>query len=108
MDSLKFSTVYHANPLNAGSYQGADNNYDDDMCQIDDKDDFLDASSANSKSLLADDDIKVPSLFVILPMFHDLCLLNTWLNGSYNRWNRVSIRCANLWRMTGLATLTKL
>ncbi|CAJ2630303.1 unnamed protein product [Trifolium pratense] len=57
MDSLRFSTVYHANPLNAGSYQGTDN-YDDDMCQIDDKDDFLVASSVNSKSLLAADDIK--------------------------------------------------
>jgi hypothetical protein len=72
-DSLRFSTVYHSNSnsnlLKAGSYQGADN--DDDMCQIDDKDDFLVDSSVKSKSLLAADDIKVPNLFVILPLFYD-------------------------------------
>lgn len=67
MDSVRFSTVYHAN-LKAGSYHGADN-YDDDMCQMDYKDDFLDASPVKPKSLFADDDIKVPSLFFILPLF---------------------------------------
>lgn len=69
-DSLRFSAVYHSNSnlLKAGSYQGADND-DDDMCQIDDKDDFLVASSVKSKSLLPADDIKVPNLFVILPLF---------------------------------------
>ncbi|KEH43905.1 MAP kinase kinase kinase [Medicago truncatula] len=60
-DSLRFSTVYHSNSnsnlLKAGSYQGADND-DDDMCLIDDKDDFLVDSSVKSKSLLAADDIK--------------------------------------------------
>jgi len=73
-DSLRFSTVYLSNSnstlLKAGSYQGADND-DDDMCQIDDKDDFLVDSSVKSKSLLAADDIKVPNLFVILLLFYD-------------------------------------
>ncbi|KAJ1423771.1 Serine/threonine-protein kinase, active site [Sesbania bispinosa] len=57
IDSVRFSSVYHANLPRAGYYQGADN-YDDDMCQIDDKDDFLVASSVKSKSLFAADDIK--------------------------------------------------
>ncbi|XP_061376543.1 mitogen-activated protein kinase kinase kinase NPK1-like [Gastrolobium bilobum] len=57
MDNLRFSTVYHSNFLKAGSYQGADN-YDDDMCQMDDKDAFSVVSSVKSKSLFASDDIK--------------------------------------------------
>lgn len=56
MDSLRFSTVYHANLIKS-------DNYDDDMCQMDDKDDFFVASSVKSKSLLAVDDIKVPIFF---------------------------------------------
>lgn len=65
MDSLRFS---NANLLKPGSYQGADN-YDDDMCRMDDEDDMLVASSAKANSLLAADDIKVPSLIVILSLF---------------------------------------
>lgn len=65
MDSIRFSTVYSENLLKADCYQGADNN-DDDICQIDDKDDFLVGASVKSKSLFASDDIKVPSLFFVL------------------------------------------
>lgn len=68
IDSIRFSTVYHK----ADSYQRASNN-DDDMCQMDEDDFFID-SSVKSKSLLASDDIKVPSLFFVRPllfwMFH--------------------------------------
>lgn len=70
MDSLRFS---NANLLKPGSYQGA-GNYDDDMCQMDDEDDIFAASSVKANPLLAADDIKVPSLIVILSlflMFHD-------------------------------------
>ncbi|KAG5005146.1 hypothetical protein JHK82_029177 [Glycine max] len=52
IDSIRFSTVYHK----ADSYQRASNN-DDDMCQMDEDDFFID-SSVKSKSLLASDDIK--------------------------------------------------
>ncbi|TKY51118.1 Mitogen-activated protein kinase kinase kinase NPK1 [Spatholobus suberectus] len=50
IDSIRLSTVYHK----AGSYQRADN-YDDDMCQMDDEDDFLVGPSVKSESLLASD-----------------------------------------------------
>lgn len=64
IDSIRFSTVYHK----AGSYQRADN-YDDDVCRMDDEDDFLIDSSVKSESLLASNDMKVPSLFFVLPLF---------------------------------------
>ncbi|RDX67566.1 Mitogen-activated protein kinase kinase kinase 3, partial [Mucuna pruriens] len=52
-DSIRFSTAFHQ----AGSYQRADN-YSDDMCQMDDEDDFFIVSSVKSESLLASDDMK--------------------------------------------------
>ena len=67
IDSIRFSTVYHK----ADSYQRASNN-DDDMCQMDEDDFFID-SSVKSKSLLASDDMKVPSLFSVCPLFPKVC-----------------------------------
>ncbi|KAF7837251.1 mitogen-activated protein kinase kinase kinase NPK1 isoform X1 [Senna tora] len=53
MDSIRCSIVYP----DTCSYQGA-SNYNDDMCQIDDKDDLFIAASVNSKSLFSSDDVK--------------------------------------------------
>lgn len=59
MDSLRFSTVYPETLIKSGPYQGANNCDDDDMCQIDDKDDLFFNASVKSKSLFSSDDIKV-------------------------------------------------
>eukprot|EP00258_Populus_trichocarpa_P046398 XP_024462417.1 mitogen-activated protein kinase kinase kinase NPK1 isoform X1 [Populus trichocarpa] len=56
MGSVKSSTVYRDNLSRSRSYWGAAN-FDDDMCLIDDKDDFAVSASTRFKSTLASADL---------------------------------------------------
>ncbi|KAL3582418.1 hypothetical protein D5086_016750 [Populus alba] len=56
MGSVKSSTVYHDNLSRSRSYWGAAN-FDDDMCLIDDTDDFAVSASTRFKSTLASADL---------------------------------------------------
>ncbi|KAJ9182070.1 hypothetical protein P3X46_006102 [Hevea brasiliensis] len=56
MGSMMSSTVYPQNLPVSGSYW-AEANFDDDMCQIDDKDDFVVSASARFKSTFASADL---------------------------------------------------
>jgi len=63
MDSIRCSILNPETSLKSGPYQGA-SNYDDDMCQIDDKDDLFDDALLNSKSPFSSDDVKVCFFFL--------------------------------------------
>ncbi|KAG6764428.1 hypothetical protein POTOM_031897 [Populus tomentosa] len=56
MDNVKSSTVHRDNLSRSRSYWGA-TNFDDDMCLIDDKDDFAVSASTRFKSTLASADL---------------------------------------------------
>ena len=56
MNSMRSSTIYPDNKLGTGSYWG-EANFDDDMCQIDDKDDFVVSASARFKSAFVSADL---------------------------------------------------
>ncbi|KAJ6430015.1 hypothetical protein OIU84_021430 [Salix udensis] len=56
MGSVKSSTVYRDNLSRSRSYWGAEN-FDDDMCLIDDKDDFAVSASTRFKPTLASADL---------------------------------------------------
>ncbi|GLT99759.1 hypothetical protein SLE2022_171770 [Rubroshorea leprosula] len=56
MDSVRCSTVYPEKLLQTGSYSRT-GNCDDDMCQIDDKDDLLCGGSVRFNSVLASSDL---------------------------------------------------
>jgi mitogen-activated protein kinase kinase kinase len=56
MGSVKSSTIYRDNLSRSRSYWGAAN-FDDDMCLIDDKDDFAVSASTRFKSTLASADL---------------------------------------------------
>lgn len=88
MGSVRCSTVYPEN-LSAGSYWRT-GNIDDDMCQIDDKDDFGIRASVKFNSALASADLdkviislKSPMWFIICQIFYNNGL-NCFLNQSYN------------------------
>ncbi|KAF8392436.1 hypothetical protein HHK36_022778 [Tetracentron sinense] len=55
MGSVRCSTIYPEKFSEAGPFWGTSNN-DDDMCQIDDKDDFVVGGSVKLKSVLKSDD----------------------------------------------------
>ncbi|KAL6293366.1 hypothetical protein ACE6H2_001508 [Prunus campanulata] len=57
MGTVRCSTVYPGSFSGGGSRWGATNNDDDDMCQIDDKDDIMLGSFAKFKSVVGPDDL---------------------------------------------------
>ncbi|XP_075653035.1 mitogen-activated protein kinase kinase kinase NPK1 isoform X2 [Castanea sativa] len=57
MDSLRISTVYPQNSLNLNVRSWGLSNPDDDMCQIDDKDDLMVGASVKLKSIIVSDDL---------------------------------------------------
>ncbi|XP_054805814.1 mitogen-activated protein kinase kinase kinase NPK1 [Prosopis cineraria] len=57
MDSIRCSSMSPETLLKSDFYQGT-SNYDDDMCQIDDKDDLFVGASVKSKSRISSDDVK--------------------------------------------------
>lgn len=88
MGSMRSSTIYPQNLPSSGSYW-AEANFDDDMCQIDDKDDFVVSASARFKSAFASADLnKVMNFFALLLQFVSLFSFpsrhNLYLNQSFN------------------------
>ncbi len=68
MGSLRSSTVYPQNSLRVGSW--GLRNSDDDMCQIDDKDELMVDASVKLKSILVSDDLsKVNNCYHVICMF---------------------------------------
>lgn len=64
MGTVRCSTVYPGSFSGGRSRWGATNNDDDDMCQIDDKDDIMLGSFAKFKSVVGPDDLnKVLNFF---------------------------------------------
>lgn len=82
MGSVKSSIAYPENLSRSGSYWGAAN-FDDDMCQIDDKDDFMVSVSTRFKSALASTDLnKVMNASLFDHMVQNF--VNSFNNNSHN------------------------
>lgn len=70
MDSLRISTVYPQNSLNLNVRSWGLSNPDDDMCQIDDKDDLMVGASVKLKSIIVSDDLNK-----VKKCYHVLCVV---------------------------------
>lgn len=70
MDSLRISAVYPQNSLNLNVRSWGLSNPDDDMCQIDDKDDLMVGASVKLKSIIVSDDLNK-----VKKCYHVLCVV---------------------------------